>query len=108
MNKSQNRIVLAVSIAVIALIVALTVVLVLTLYNSDDGNETPSVPSYENQITYEEYNALSGEEQEAYFNTFPSVESFFEWYNAAREEYEKNNTAIEIGDGTIDIGNFGK
>ena len=50
----------------------------------------------------------SGEEQEAYFNTFPSIELFFEWYNSARDEYEKNNPTIEIGDDTIDIGNFGK
>ena len=108
MNKSKNRIALAVSIACIALLVGVVVILFLTMDNTDVTPDAPVSPSYENQITYEEYNSLSGEEQEAYFNTFPSIESFFEWYNAARDEYEKNNPTIEIGDDTIDIGNFGK
>ena len=108
MNKSKNRTALLASIAAIALIVGVVVVLILTMDNTDVTPDAPLVPSYENQITYEEYNSLSGEEQEAYFNTFPTIESFFEWYNSARDEYEKNNPAIEIGDDTIDIGNFGK
>ena len=108
MNKSKNRIALAVSVAFIALLAGAVVILFLTMDNTDATPDAPVAPSYENQITYEEYNSLSGEAQEAYFNTFPTIESFFEWYNAARAEYEKNNPAIEIGDDTIDIGNFGK
>ena len=64
-----------------------------------------STPSFIGFITYEEYNAMSAEKQHEYFNSFESVEKFFEWYNSAKSEYEKNNPSIEIGsDGSIDLG----
>lgn len=53
---------------------------------------------------YEWYNALSGEQQVEFMGTFASMADFFEWYNAAKEEYEKENPSIEIGDGNIDLG----
>lgn len=56
-------------------------------------------------MTYEQYNALSAEEQEEYFNSFKSVEDFFAWYNKAKQEYEANQNYTEIGgDGNINIG----
>ena len=62
-----------------------------------------------NSMTYEEYNALTAEEQEKHFYSFDSVEDFFAWYNKAKAEYEKNQDYTEIGgDGEIDIGGAGK
>lgn len=55
--------------------------------------------------TYEEYIALSGDEQYAYYQQFESASAFFEWYNQAKLEYEESQDRIEIGgDDSIDIG----
>ena len=57
--------------------------------------------------TYEEYNNLSGEEQQKYFNSFANPADFFTWYNAAKAEYEASQDRIEIGnDGVIDLGDI--
>lgn len=53
---------------------------------------------------YEWFHALSGEEQEAYMDSFDSIAAFFEWYNAAKAEYEELHPSIEVGDGNIDLG----
>lgn len=55
---------------------------------------------------YEWYHALSGEEQEAYMESFESTAAFFKWYNAAKAEYEAQHPSIEIGDGVIDFGDL--
>ena len=61
--------------------------------------------SSRHQLTYEEYNALSAEEQEAYFNSFDTIEDFFAWYNKAKAEYEASQDYTEIGgDGNLNIG----
>ena len=58
-------------------------------------------------LTYEAYMAMSAEQQQAYFESFADVQSFFAWYNAAKAEYEKENSSIEIGgNGNIDIGDI--
>ena len=61
--------------------------------------------SSRHKMTYEEYNALSAEEQEEYFNSFKTVEDFFAWYNKAKAEYEASQDYTEIGgDGNLNIG----
>ena len=55
------------------------------------------------EMTYEKYNAMSGDEQLAFFETFDSVEAFIDWYNAAKEKYEKEHPYIEIDGGEIDL-----
>ena len=58
-------------------------------------------------MTYEKYSAMSGADQQAYFNTFKDPMAFFEWYNAAKAEYEASQDRIEIGaGGTIDLGDL--
>lgn len=60
-------------------------------------------------VSYEEYNNMSPEEQMAYFNQFPSMEAFVQWHNEAKEEYDKEHGAIEIGgDGSVDLGEIVK
>lgn len=56
-------------------------------------------------VTYEEYIAMSGEEQQNFYNTFAKPEDFFAWYNAAKAEYDANQNYIEV-DGEIDIGDY--
>ena len=66
----------------------------------------PSTPEYSDTklSQYEWYHALSGEEQMTYMESFDSVADFFAWYNAAKEEHEKQNPSIEIGNGSVDLG----
>ena len=54
-------------------------------------------------MTYEEYMALDGKEQEEYMKSFSSIDAFFDWYNDAKDTYEKENPSIEVGDGPIDM-----
>ena len=63
----------------------------------------------EQGLTYEQYNALSAEEQEEYFNSFETVDDFFAWYNKAKQEYENNKDYIEVGGNQdINIGETGQ
>lgn len=58
-------------------------------------------------LTWEEYNALSGEEQYAYFQSFSDPKDFFAWQEKAKADYEKRHPTIEVGkDGTVDIGDL--
>ena len=65
-----------------------------------EGDYEPSVGLTE----YERYNAMSGEEQQAYMESFGSVEAFVSWYNSAREEYESGR--IEIDGSEINAGDL--
>jgi len=50
------------------------------------------------RISYEEYWAMSGTEQQAYFESFPNVEDFFNWYNEAKAAYEASHPEAGEGD----------
>jgi len=69
-----------------------------------DDATVPNVPDVtvpeSDQMTYETYANMSAEEQMAFFDSFESVDAFFDWYNAARKEYE--DSFIEI-DGSTPI-----
>lgn len=67
---------------------------------SQSETDIPEIPETEpEEIPYEVYLAMTAQEQEDYFNRFSSVESFFIWYNAAKEKYLEENPDIEIGPG---------
>lgn len=66
----------------------------------------PTVPSEPALTSYEQYNAMSPEEQYAFFCTFDTMEDFVAWYNAAKAEYDAAHPDIDIGDGNIDIGDI--
>lgn len=54
--------------------------------------------------TYEYYISRSGEEQMAYYRTFPSMAAFNKWYNEAKAEYDRQHPKETIGpDGNIDL-----
>lgn len=73
--------------------------------SSSDTSSKPTVEDAEDdgEVTYEEYIAMSGAEQQKYLESFDSIEAFFAWYNAAKEKYDKENPSIEIGDGSINM-----
>jgi hypothetical protein len=54
---------------------------------------TPALPDFE------EYCAMSAEDQMEFFESFASPADFFTWYNAAKEKYLEENPGIEIGPG---------
>lgn len=56
-------------------------------------------------LTYEQYMALSAEQQQAHFESFPSLDAYIAWYNAALAEYEANQNIVEAT-GPIDIGDY--
>ena len=73
-------------------------------YPLEDAPEpTPSgPPAYPTLITYEEYMAMTGDEQMAYYRTFPSMQEFNKWYNDAKKDWEDAHPKETIGpDGTI-------
>ena len=82
--------------------------------DTEDDDETPVTPPVQpeqpgdkkpEEYTYEEYIAMSGEEQQAFLERFDSMALFFAWLNAAKAEYDENQNDIEIGgDGSIDLG----
>ena len=55
-------------------------------------NEDPKKEEPKDTLTFAEYLAMSEDEQVAFFNTFSSIDAFKEWYNAAKDEYDKNST----------------
>ena len=59
-------------------------------------------------LTYEEFWAMSGEEQLEYKESFDSPKDFYAWYDAAKAEYEAAHPGIDAGDGEINLGEMGK
>ena len=66
---------------------------------------TEPAPTPGGRLTYEEYMALSAAEQTAYRESFESTKAFFDWYNAARAEYDAKDPPIDV-DGSIDMGDL--
>lgn len=56
-------------------------------------------------LSYAEYMAMSPAEQQAYYESFPTLEEFIAWHNAAQAEYEAEND-IPVVTGPIDIGDY--
>ena len=63
--------------------------------------ETPTTPAKKDPVilTYEEYLKLSPALQQAYCESFSSMDAYMRWYNAAAEEYnnKKNDNSTQIG-----------
>lgn len=107
---------------IIIIAAAMLVGLVILAVNLDASRKNPGTSSSEGQsqstpsteigkdkwaVTYEEYNAMSDAEQEAFYYSFDSADDYFEWYNAAKKTYEDNRNDIVIGgDGSIDLGDI--
>lgn len=63
---------------------------------------TPGTTAPE-ELTYEEFEALSPAEKRKYQESFGDIEAFFNWYDAAKAAYEKEHPPIIIGGGTVTL-----
>lgn len=69
----------------------------------------PSAPPERDpaSYTYEEYEAMTRSEQQAFMNRFESLSAFFDWYDAAKAEYDATRETIQIGGGgSVDLGDL--
>lgn len=69
----------------------------------EETKQTEPIEVPEGEIDYEEFTAMSPTQQRVYMESFESLDAFFEWYNAAKEEYEQAHPPIDVGDGVIDM-----
>ena len=60
------------------------------------GNATAS-------SAYDDYMNMSAAEQEAFIESFESLDAFMAWFNQAKAEHNANDNSIEVGSGTIDL-----
>lgn len=78
--------------------------------NSSSKEESTTSKNEETAVktlTYKEYISKTPAEQQAYFETFDSVAEFASWYNAAKAEYDANNSSVQLGgNGSIDLGDL--
>lgn len=70
--------------------------------NTEVDPENPGKPAL---LTYEEYIAMTPEQQQSYYLSFENYVDFFNWYNEAKAKYDEENKPPEI-DGDIDIGDI--
>lgn len=63
---------------------------------------TDDTTEQDEEMTYEKFISMSPAKQREYQDSFDSVPEFFDWYNAAKEKYEKEHPSIEV-DGPIDM-----
>lgn len=65
------------------------------------GNEQPAAPG---SLTIEQYEALSVTQQQAYFQSFATVDAFYDWLEAAEAARKPDNSVS--GDGNLDLGDI--
>lgn len=74
---------------------------------SNNGNSSSTEEKKPEDYTWEEYQAMTGEERQGHFNRFASADDYMNWLNKAKADYEKRHPTIEVGkDGTVDIGDL--
>lgn len=69
--------------------------------NQQTGNGQTAKPG---SLTIEQYEALSTSQQQAYFQSFATVDAFYDWLEAA-EAARKPDGSI-TGDGNLDLGDY--
>jgi hypothetical protein len=60
-------------------------------------------------VTYEDYLAMTPDEQQAFYDSFASEDEFFAWFVEAKAAYDaaKDEEHVDVGeDGSIDIGDL--
>ena len=64
---------------------------------SKDTTTTPTKPSGPNlSLTFEEYLAMTGEQQEAHYDSFESTKAFVAWFDAAKAVWQEQNKGTEV------------
>lgn len=64
-----------------------------------------TTPEQETAVTYSQYLAMTEDEQEAFVNSFPSLQDFVNWWNEAKAA-EGSGGDIITGDPSIDLGDL--
>lgn len=72
---------------------------------TDGEYEVGSTEPQAGALSYAEYLAMSPADQQAYYESFPTLEEFIAWHNAAQAEYEEEHD-IPVVTGPIDIGDY--
>lgn len=63
---------------------------------------TPEVTNpVANDVTFLEYQAMSGMEQKKFINSFPSIDAFMAWHTAAMQEYKDSMTEFSASNPVI-------
>ncbi len=63
---------------------------------SGGSSETVKKPG---DVTWEEYEAMSGAERQEHFQQFESPSDYLQWMNEAKAAYDKTHPTIEVGPG---------
>lgn len=71
-----------------------------TTGTTPETTTAPTTPT----MTFEQYWAMSGEQQMEFANSFPSYDAYLAWYRQAEQEYN-NKDVVEIT-GPIDLGDL--
>lgn len=77
--------------------------------DDSDPTEPPQQetdPVSQDEMDYRTFQDMTPDQQQAYMESFPSIDEFFDWYEQAKKEYEEANPPIEVGDGNIDLGDL--
>lgn len=71
---------------------------------SEEETVDPSEPDEsQSGVTYEEYMAMTGDQQQTYYTSFASADAFFAWFNEAKKEYDEQKQEVELGDKPVDL-----
>ena len=64
--------------------------------NADSNSSTA-------KMDYKTFADMSPSKQQAYMESFKSLDAFFDWYNDEKAKYEKEHPSIEVGNGAVDL-----
>lgn len=68
-----------------------------------DPNPTEKPDVSPDDVDYETFMAMSPSEQQAFMESFDSIEDFFVWFQEAKQKYEDEHPSVDVGDGNVTI-----
>ena len=71
-----------------------------------EGTEATGTAADPHNITLEQFDAMTAEEQEAFADTFPSFSDFVQWLRELRGQNGEDDDVVYIDDETIDLGDY--
>ncbi len=75
--------------------------------NDPDDSGSSDVPPADVSTTYEEYMNMTDAQKQAFMDSFSSRADYFDWKDAAEEEYKNGGNYVEIGgNSSVDLGDL--
>ena len=71
--------------------------------SNSSQNDQSSTVKPGGKMTYEAFHAMSPDKQREYMESYNDIEKFFNWYNKAKKQYEKDHPSIEIDGGPVEL-----